>query len=156
MSVLISVAGCILLRCFFCPGVVDMGESSRLQHEVPAGGLVCTQAARREMSSNQLMPHRFHRACAFLQLVVFSAMAAFTNNFDVSGGLFGKQDADEAEQLQLNLNQMALSVLQAQRWRSRRLPILNARGISMVAFFSRLLMFTQYLLGVYPFELWAE
>jgi hypothetical protein len=93
---------------------------------------------------------RFHRIMAFLQLLVFSGMAAFTNQFDVFGGLLSSRAIDEAraEQFQLERNGLASSVLQAQRWRSRRLPTINAKGIAITVTLSRLVMLVQYLIGM--------
>src|ERR1700761_6316375 len=90
----------------------------------------------------------FHRGCAFLQLVIFSAMAAFTNNFDITNGI---QDTSAEDALKANLTALTLNAtssdIQAQNIRDSRLPILNARGISLVMACSRLLMLVQYCIG---------
>jgi hypothetical protein len=74
-------------------------------------------------------------------------MAAFTNQFDISGGLVPQLDVEEAEKVQIELNRDSLSVLQAQNWRSRRLPTLNARGIAIVMTISRVSLLVQYVAG---------
>ncbi|KAL5506911.1 hypothetical protein ACEPAH_6367 [Sanghuangporus vaninii] len=90
-----------------------------------------------------------HRIFAFFQLVVFCALAAFTNNFDVTNGIV--DDSDEEKKLtdiQMADFYSAQDVAVA-NFRNNRLPTLNARGISLTMAFSRLLLLVQYLLAFF-------
>ncbi|KAL5484798.1 hypothetical protein ACEPAI_7440 [Sanghuangporus weigelae] len=90
-----------------------------------------------------------HRIFAFFQLVVFCALAAFTNNFDVTNGIV--DDSNEAKKLadiQMADFYSAQDVAAA-NFRNNRLPTLNARGISLTMAFSRLLLLVQYLLAFF-------
>ncbi|KZP30511.1 hypothetical protein FIBSPDRAFT_1038176 [Athelia psychrophila] len=86
-----------------------------------------------------------HRVWVFFQLGVFSALSAFTSDFDITFGLTGS-DPTEAlrEQLMAELGNDN-GHLTAQTFRNERLPRVNARGISMVLALSRLLLLAQYL-----------
>ena len=90
-----------------------------------------------------------HRIFAFFQLVVFCALAAFTNNYDVTNGIVD----DSREEKKLMDIQMAdfysAQDVAAANFRNNRVPTLNARGISLTMGFSRLLLLVQYLLGEY-------
>lgn len=89
-----------------------------------------------------------HRIWVFVQLLVFSALAAFTKDFDITSGLLN--DPDEAltdnllAQLGNDPNQLAAS-----NFRNARLPRLNSRGVSMVMAISRMVLLFQYVVGMY-------
>jgi hypothetical protein len=86
-------------------------------------------------------------------LILFSAMAAFTNNFDISSGIAADNgDKAKIEQIVASLGGDAIEV-QAAAKREERLPLLNARGISLVMGFSRLLLIVQYSVGSSSFLL---
>ena len=83
----------------------------------------------------------------FLQLVNFFALAAFTNNFDITNGVVDNS-SDEKKLMQAQLQDFSShSDVAASQYRSQRLPTLNARGISITMAFSRLLLMVQYVLG---------
>jgi hypothetical protein len=85
--------------------------------------------------------------CAFLQLVVFAGMAAFTNSFDITEGLVpSSSDAQLIKDITFNLTGSTADLV-AEETRNNRLPILNDRGISIVMGCSRLLMLAQYIMG---------
>lgn len=88
-----------------------------------------------------------HRVFVFLQLLVFCALAAFTNNFDITNGI--ANDAKEQNQmLQLQLSDYYTQAdIAVANYRNGRLPTLNARGISITMAFSRLILFAQYALS---------
>ena len=74
-------------------------------------------------------------------------MAAFTRDFDITGGIVKHSDSALADQLftQAGSDQNGLA---ASHFRDNRLPLLNARGLSMTMALSRLLLLLQYILGV--------
>ena len=85
-----------------------------------------------------------HRIWVFAQLVVFSALAAFTKDFDIAIGFSPDDPLLEQVQAQLGTDQ---SSLDASNFREQRLPRLNARGVSIVMGCSRLLLLMQYIVG---------
>jgi hypothetical protein len=85
-----------------------------------------------------------HRIWVFLQLTVFSALAAFTKDFDITNGLVPDREQNETEKLIAGLDGSAAVAF---KYRQDRLPLLNARGVSMVMALSRLLLLAQYLVG---------
>ncbi|THU87391.1 hypothetical protein K435DRAFT_867353 [Dendrothele bispora CBS 962.96] len=94
-----------------------------------------------------------HRLFIFFQVLVFCALAAFTNNFDITNGI---SDNSSAEKQGSDLQSVALGdqglvrpFLDVQSYRDKRLPTLNVRGISMTMTFSRLLLLSQYLIAFY-------
>lgn len=90
-----------------------------------------------------------HRLFVFLQLLVFCALAAFTNNFDVTNGISNNvKEQDQMQQLQLEdfYSQQDIAV---SNYRNGRLPTLNARGISITMALSRTILLAQYLLSAY-------
>jgi hypothetical protein len=87
-----------------------------------------------------------HRIWVFLQLAVFSALAAFTKDFDITNGLVADPDERETDRLIAGLVGTR-SAAAAIRFRQDRLPLLNARGLSLVMALSRLLLLAQYLVG---------
>ena len=91
-------------------------------------------------------PDWLHRFFVFLQLLVFAALSAFTNKFDITDGIRLDRDQERILELQ-SANQMSTADLNAEAYRNQRMPTLNARGISMVVALSRLLLFVQYCLG---------
>ena len=93
-----------------------------------------------------------HRIWVFLQLAVFSALAAFTKDFDITNGLSPDPDQAESDRLIAALVDTE-SAVEAIRYREDRLPLLNARGVSMVMALSRLLLLAQYLVGEQPSSL---
>jgi hypothetical protein len=89
-----------------------------------------------------------HRIYVFLQLIIFSALAAFTRNFDITACLLPVNEDEIALRTQL-LTQLGLTSddLEAIQFREDRLPRLNARGVSMTMAISRLLLLVQYCIG---------
>jgi hypothetical protein len=72
-------------------------------------------------------------------LIVFSALAAFTENFDITSGLFSDPDAALQDELLSELGNDQ-SRLAAMSFRENRMPRVNARGISVVMALSRILL----------------
>lgn len=89
-----------------------------------------------------------HRIYVFLQLGVFSALAAFTHDFDITAGLLQDNDKALQDQLLLELGNDE-TTLQAIQFRDSRLPRLNARGVAMTMALSRLLLLVQYIVVFY-------
>lgn len=91
-----------------------------------------------------------HRVSVFLQFVVFCALAAFTKDFDIGYQLSTSASVEEkvVEEIQ-SMGGVSEAQIKAAQFRQNRLPILNARGISLVMMFSRLLLLAQYLLTMY-------
>ncbi|KAI5116985.1 hypothetical protein M0805_001594 [Coniferiporia weirii] len=90
-----------------------------------------------------------HRIFVFLQLLIFCALAAFTNNFDVTNGISNntkQQDLITALQLEDFSSQQDIATA---NFRNNRLPTLNARGISLTMAFSRLVLLIQYALTLF-------
>lgn len=81
---------------------------------------------------------------------MFSALAAFTNNFDITVGLSAGDDPDQAlaDALFAQAGTDDKNSISATHFRDGRLPILNARGLSMVMGISRLLLLVQYAAGM--------
>jgi hypothetical protein len=87
----------------------------------------------------------FHRCCAFIQLAIFSAMAAFTHNFDITTDLvLDNDEAALANSVSKNIDGASNSGIFAKEVQSAALPIINAKGIAIVMVCSRLLMLAQY------------
>ncbi|KAI5116979.1 hypothetical protein M0805_001590 [Coniferiporia weirii] len=85
-----------------------------------------------------------HYIFVFLQLLIFCALAAFTNNFDVTNGIANNtKQQDLLTQLQLE-DFSTQQDIAAGNFRNNRLPTLNARGISLTMGFSRLVLLVQY------------
>ncbi|KAI5116749.1 hypothetical protein M0805_001607 [Coniferiporia weirii] len=90
-----------------------------------------------------------HRIFVFLQLLIFCALAAFTNNFDVTNGILNNtQQQNLLTELQL-ADFSSQQDIAAANFRNNRLPTLNARGISLTMAFSRLVLLAQYALTVF-------
>ncbi|KZS89234.1 hypothetical protein SISNIDRAFT_458965 [Sistotremastrum niveocremeum HHB9708] len=86
-----------------------------------------------------------HRGFAFLNLALFGALAAFTNNFDITTGLtpaFNPELFDSVAALGTTDG----ATIQAQMYRDALIPILNAKGISVCMALSRVVLLLQYLL----------
>jgi hypothetical protein len=93
-----------------------------------------------------------HRGAAILQLVIFGALAAFTQKFDITAGLTADGvDADQAlaDQIQIDLGKASREGTMAQYLQQARLPGLNFRGIAMTMAWSRVLLMIQYIIGIY-------
>jgi hypothetical protein len=91
-----------------------------------------------------------HRGFVFLQLMVFAALAAFTNDFDVTSGIASDKNDQLLTRLKLSAG-FGQSTIDAEKYRMKRLPRLNARGISITIAASRLVLLAQYLIGAsYP------
>jgi low temperature requirement protein LtrA len=86
-----------------------------------------------------------HRIWVFLQLLVFSSLAAFTRNFDITNGISVDKDKAATDQLLLDF-QDSPSDLSATKFRDTRLPRLNARGLSAAMALSRMLLLLQYVI----------
>jgi len=89
-----------------------------------------------------------HRLMVFAQLIVFSALAAFTHDFDITSGLTKDTETAEADDIftQLGLDQSGVSAF---NFRDNRLPRLNARGVSMTMGISRIILLVQYVIVFY-------
>jgi hypothetical protein len=88
-----------------------------------------------------------HRIFAVLQFGILASMATFTSHFNIFFGLMSDNQLDPPPtpvnfQVGTDFNSLF-----AWKLRARRLPVINAKGISIVMGFSRLLLFTQYLIG---------
>jgi hypothetical protein len=88
-----------------------------------------------------------HRGWVFLQLIVFSSLAAFTRDFDITNGIATDKNESATDQLLLDSGFSNQAGLVAKKFRDNRLPKLNARGVSMTMASSRLLLFVQYAIG---------
>ena len=88
-----------------------------------------------------------HRLFVFLQLLVFCALAAFTNNFDITNGIVNDNKEQQLLQKVQLMDFSTMNEIAVANWRANRLPAMNARGISMTMAFSRLLLLVQYTLG---------
>jgi hypothetical protein len=78
---------------------------------------------------------------------VFSALAAFTRDFDITNGIAANPDAALADTLFTQAGTEDQDGLVASHFRSDRLPLLNARGLSMTMAYSRVLLLLQYSVG---------
>ena len=87
-----------------------------------------------------------HRMWTFAQLTVFSALAAFTRDFNITDGLYKNPEQQQADDILTQLGNDK-SALAAVAFRNDRLPRLNAKGISLVLAISRVVLLTQYLVG---------
>jgi low temperature requirement protein LtrA len=96
-----------------------------------------------------------HRIFVFLQLGIFSALAAFTRKFDITAGLLPDDDQTLTDSLMLQLGDDQNN-LEATQFRDDRLPRLNARGVAMTMALSRLLLLVQYAVGENVFKLVSE
>ena len=88
-----------------------------------------------------------HYIWVFLQLAIFSALAAFTKDFDITNGLVPDLEQHDTEILIAGLDQSAAAAF---KYRQDRLPLLNGRGVSLVMALSRFLLLVQYLIGKQP------
>ena len=89
----------------------------------------------------------FHRLFVFLQFLVFCALAAFTNNFDITNGI-ANNNAAQKKLVEMQLADFdTMQDIAASDYRENRLPTLNARGISIVMALSRIVLLSQYLMG---------
>ena len=83
----------------------------------------------------------------FAQLIIFSALAAFTRDFDITSGIAQDPDAALVDAISTQAGLEDQNGLVASHFRYNRLPLLNARGVSITMAFSRLLLFLQYAVG---------
>ncbi|KZT38583.1 hypothetical protein SISSUDRAFT_724900 [Sistotremastrum suecicum HHB10207 ss-3] len=91
----------------------------------------------------------FHRIVAFLNLLVFGTLSAFTKDFDIEAGFYlTKSDDIPPTDITFTLNFTNPAVVNVQRYRAERLPIDAARGISLVLALSRLVLLGQYLMVI--------
>ena len=90
-----------------------------------------------------------HRVSVFLQFIVFCALAAFTKDFDIGYKIIVNKDESAAVQTQLQ-DGLTNEEVNASQYREDHLPLMNARGISTVMVFSRLLLLSQYLISERP------
>jgi hypothetical protein len=88
-----------------------------------------------------------HRCWIFLQLIVFSSLAAFTRDFDITNGIAADKTESAADKLLLDSGVRDQAGLVAKKFRNNRLPKLNSRGVSVTMAFSRLLLLVQYAIG---------
>jgi hypothetical protein len=78
---------------------------------------------------------------------VFSALAAFTRDFNITTGTFQSADAALVDELLAQAGE-GRNGLAASHFRlDNRLPLLNARGLSVTMALSRLLLLLQYVVG---------
>ncbi|KZT35212.1 hypothetical protein SISSUDRAFT_191315 [Sistotremastrum suecicum HHB10207 ss-3] len=86
-----------------------------------------------------------HRFVAFLNLLIFGTLSAFTKDFEIAAGLAPASDINaSSSDVGLTLNFTVPGVSSVQNYRAERLPILGARGISLVLALSRLVLLLQY------------
>jgi hypothetical protein len=78
---------------------------------------------------------------------VFSALAAFTRDFDITTGIAANPDAALADALFTQAGIEDQNGLVASHFRSDLLPQLNARGLSLTMAYSRVLLLLQYSVG---------
>jgi hypothetical protein len=88
-----------------------------------------------------------HGGWVILQLIVFSSLAAFTRDFDITNGIATDGNGNAADQLLLDSGVSNQAGLVAKKFRDNRLPRLNAMGVSMTMALSRLLLLVQYAIG---------
>jgi hypothetical protein len=88
-----------------------------------------------------------HRFWIFLQLVVFSSLAAFTHDFDITNGIAADKTESAVDQMLLDMGVNNQAGLVAKKFRDHRLPTLNSRGVSVTMAFSQLLLLVQYAIG---------
>lgn len=88
-----------------------------------------------------------HSIFAIFQFAVFGAMATFASNFNIFFGSLSGDSQAPVNPVQFQINNTDFSSVFASTLRKERLPVINARGISMVMACSRLLLLIQYLVG---------
>jgi hypothetical protein len=88
-----------------------------------------------------------HRVFAILQFGVFGTMATFTRNFNIFAGLLTDDSQPPDTPVDFQLSTTDFNSVFASSLREERLPVLNAKGISIVLGFSRLFLLTQYAIG---------
>ena len=90
-----------------------------------------------------------HRIFAILQFVTLATMATFTSNFSIFSGILQDDSRTPINPVQFQINNVTFNDVFVSGLREERLPVFNARGISFVMAFSRLLLLFQYLLGLF-------
>lgn len=94
-----------------------------------------------------------HRLFVFLQLLIFCALAAFTNNFDITNGI-SNNSKQQNQMLEMQLEDFYTQQdIAVGNYRNGRLPTLNARGISITMALSRMILLAEYLLSNAPWHL---
>ena len=89
-----------------------------------------------------------HRIFAILQFGVFGTLATFTRNFNIFAGLKVSDVTGHLDNpVDFKLSTNDFNSVFASSLRQERLPILNAKGISIVLGFSRLFLLVQYAIG---------
>ena len=96
-----------------------------------------------------------HRIFLLLQFVIFCALAAFTKDFDIGYNVATDEDQDTTTQIQ-RLQNYTNAELNAEQFRLDRMPLLNAKGTSIVMMLSRLLLLLQYVVGKQNVSLWVS
>ncbi|KIM88201.1 hypothetical protein PILCRDRAFT_250405 [Piloderma croceum F 1598] len=89
-----------------------------------------------------------HRVWVFAQLIIFSALAAFTRDFDITSGI-ARDDTALVDAISTQAGLEDQNGLVASNFRNNRLPLLNARGLSITMALSRLLLLLQYVVVFY-------
>ncbi|KAK7448525.1 hypothetical protein VKT23_013788 [Stygiomarasmius scandens] len=95
-----------------------------------------------------------HRMFIFFQVFVFCALAAFTNNFNITNGITDdskeQQQISQLETSAMGGSEIAKPLLDVENFRDNlMLPTLNVRGISVTMACSRLLLLVQYSTAFY-------
>jgi len=93
-----------------------------------------------------------HRVFAFLQFIVFGMMATFSSNFNVFSGLM-KDASENLNPGNFQLSNPKIDSIFASSLTRHKLPVLNARGISITMACSRMLLLIQYSVGKFFFEI---
>lgn len=87
-----------------------------------------------------------HRIFTILQFGIFGTLSAFTHNFNIFVGLLS-DDSQPQNPPNFGLNVTDFNSVFASSLREERLPVLNAKGISVVLGISRLFLLIQYAIG---------
>lgn len=92
----------------------------------------CCVGHRASKEDSPIEPLIRHRFIMFWQLAIFCALAAFTNNFDITSGI--TSDAEERSVIATAAQSQNLSAasIGALNYRNERVPDLGFRGISLM------------------------
>lgn len=121
-------------------------------HDPHYSRLVSQDHGAPEMFYSDSMRYEPSDMQVFVQLIVFSAMAAFTDAFDITNGIASDPTQGQINNL-LSYGGFNKGDVSAQMFRNNRLPVLNARGISMSMGLSRMVLLIQYLAGTFCLSL---
>ncbi|KZS87439.1 hypothetical protein SISNIDRAFT_491012 [Sistotremastrum niveocremeum HHB9708] len=106
-----------------------------------------------QVAYNARFRHRdiLHCIFAFLTFIVYGGLAAFTGDFDITDGLSDDSDSEtqQVQKFEQDFGIIDQSTIDAEQFRSSRLPSLNARGICLVMGLSRVLLLVQHLRLLY-------